>query len=459
MICRLSFLRCPQQYGLRRFWAIVLVTCLFLGAVAFARAEGERETRPVNLVLIMADDMGYECVGANGGGSYQTPNLDRMAEQGMRFTNCHSQPLCTPSRVQIMTGRYNSENYVRFGFLDPQETTFANALRQAGYATCIVGKWQLDGGFDAPDHFGFDEYCLWQLTRRPNRYPNPGLEINGREVDYRDGEYGPDLVSDYGCDFIERHRDEPFLLYYPMILPHWPFEPTPDSSDWDPTARREDKREKGANRTSKKHFADMVAYTDKMAGKIIEKIDALGLSENTLILFTGDNGTMDTIYSLLDGKEIRGGKRWTLDVGTHVPLIARWPGKIAEGTVETDLIDFSDFYPTLLDVADVAPDESKKLDGRSFLPQLLGKEGNPRRWIYCWYYRNGDIDGKYRDKQVGEFARTEHYKYYRNGEFYNTAEDPREEQPLEESSLTEKEQDIRAMLKEVVRRYAREPST
>jgi arylsulfatase A len=440
------------------FVAIVLLSGLFRTGRSLVAAEASQENQRPNLVLIMADDMGYECVTANGGGSYATPHLDRMAEQGMRFTNCHSQPLCTPSRVQIMTGRYNSENYIRFGFLDPEETTFANALRQKGYATCIVGKWQLKGGFDGPDHFGFDEYCLWQLTRRPNRYPNPGLEINGEEVDFRNGEYGPDIVSDYGCEFIERHRDEPFLLYYPMILPHWPFEPTPDSDDWDPTARREDAREKGANRTSKKHFADMVAYTDKMVGKVIEKIDALGLSENTLVIFTCDNGTMDTIYSLLEGKEVRGGKRWTLDVGTHVPLIARWPRTIPEGTVETDLIDFSDFYPTLLDVADVSPTEEKSLDGRSFLPQLLGEEGNPRQWIYCWYYRNGDVDGNYDEKQAGEFARTEHYKYYRDGRFYQTEKDPREKNPLEDASLTAREKEIRRMLEKVVQRYARDAS-
>ena len=123
-----------------------------------------------NIVLIMADDMGYECVGANGSTFYKTPHLDRLAASGMRFEHAYSQPICTPSRVQIMTGRYNHRNYTRFGHLASTEITFANVLRKAGYKTCIAGKWQLRGGFEAPGKFGFDEYCLWQLTRRPCRH-------------------------------------------------------------------------------------------------------------------------------------------------------------------------------------------------------------------------------------------------------------------------------------------------
>ena len=120
-----------------------------------------------NIVFIMADDFGYECVGANGGTSYQTPVLDQMAKEGMRFEHCYSQPICTPSRVKLMTGISNMRNYGKFGFLDPKQTTFANLLKKEGYATCIVGKWQLQGGLEGPNKFGFDEYCLWQLNRRP----------------------------------------------------------------------------------------------------------------------------------------------------------------------------------------------------------------------------------------------------------------------------------------------------
>ena len=261
---------------------------------AAARASRDRP----NIILIMADDMGYECVRANGGTSFQTPALDELAKTGVRFEHCYSQPLCTPSRVQIMTGIYNVRNYVKFGVLDRKQRTFAQVLKEAGYATCIAGKWQLGNEGDAPQHFGFDESCLWQHTRgardrkkRDTRYPNPHVEVNGKAVDYTNGEYGPDLVSDFLCEFMARNKDKPLLAYYPMILPHNPFVPTPDSKD--PKCRD--------NQTN---FQDMVAHIDKVVGKIAAKLDELGIRDNTLVLFTGDNGTAGAIRSQLNGREV-----------------------------------------------------------------------------------------------------------------------------------------------------------
>ncbi len=199
---------------------------------------GVASDRP-NVVLIMADDFGFECVTSNGGESYKTPNLDRMAAEGVRFENCHVQPLCTPTRVQMMTGIYNVRNYTRFGELDPKATTFGHLFQDAGYATGICGKWQLGYEDGLPRHFGFQESCLWQHTRRPPRYANPGLEYNAKPRDFHDGEYGPQLVNDWALGFIERHRKRPFFLYYPMILTHDPFQPTPDSGNWDPAAEGE----------------------------------------------------------------------------------------------------------------------------------------------------------------------------------------------------------------------------
>ncbi|MFG0334392.1 MAG: sulfatase-like hydrolase/transferase [Maioricimonas sp. JB049] len=362
--CLRTLRRQPPASGARAARGLpilaVLLLCLVLHPVA---VQADDDTRP-NIVLIMADDMGYECVGANGGTSYATPHLDRMAETGLRFTNAHSQPICTPTRVQIMTGLYNHRNYIRFGLLDPGATTFAHVLKRAGYTTCIAGKWQLKGGMEGPGHFGFDEYCLWQLTRRPSRFPNPGLEINGKEIDYNDGEYGPDIVSDYLCDFIERNRNRPFFAYYPMILPHWPFEPTPDSPDWDPSAEGI-QRGHGKNR----YFADMVTYTDKMVGKIFEKLDALGLRENTLVIFTGDNGTYTGIRSRMGNRKVKGGKGKTTDNGTHVPFIASWPGTI-EPDVADDLVDFTDILPTLADLAVAERPADIPFDGYSLVPVL-----------------------------------------------------------------------------------------
>jgi arylsulfatase A len=443
-VCRPPHRRAPRlaRWG-ERLVLLAAWTALLLGAPSESAAADDPPSRP-NVVLIMADDLGYECLGCNGGTSYRTPHLDRLAAGGMRFVNCHAQPLCTPSRVQLMTGLYNQRNYIRFGVLAPDAVTFAHILKQAGYATCVAGKWQLEGGLQAPQRFGFDEYCLWQLTRRPGRYPNPGLEINGQVVDYTQGEYGPDLVSDYLCDFIERHRERPFFAYYPMILPHWPFEPTPDSPDWDPTSR-------GVltGQGQARYFADMVAYTDKMVGKIVRKLEELGLRERTLVLFTADNGTATQITSRMGDRVVRGGKGSTTDAGTHVPLIASWPGTITAGQTSTALVDFTDFLPTLAEAtgAKIPSEVAAALDGRSFLPVLLGKQPRHRDWIYCWYSRNGGPEGE-------ELARDERFKLYRDGRFFDILADPDEKQPLPNDQLRGAAADAHRKLAAVLQRFA-----
>ncbi len=438
---------------------LLIVLFLMLGWLGSAANGAQNAAKPAsakkrpNIVLIMADDMGFECVGANGDSQYKTPVLDRLSKEGMRFTHCHSQPICTPSRVQIMTGIYNSRNYLRFGLLDPTAITFAHILKDAGYATCVVGKWQLKGGFEGPKRFGFDEYCLWQLTRRPNRFPNPGLEINGKEVDFKNGEYGPDIVTDYACDFIERHKDgdKPFFVYYPMMLPHWPFEPTPDSKEWDPKARVNDKAEKSGKGVHPKFFSHMVTYTDKMVGKLEKKLVEAGLRDNTLLIFTGDNGTYTGITSKFNGEALPGGKGKTTFNGTHVPLIAHWPGKIKAGQVCEDLIDFSDFLPTLASFAGAEVPKKLRIDGISFAPQLLGQKGTPRYWSYCWYYRNGKVG----EKGGGEFARSKDYKLYLDGRFFDRKNDKWEKNPLDISKLTTEQRAIHKQLEDVVNRYTR----
>ncbi len=392
----------------------------------------ESNDRP-NIVLIMADDLGFECIGANGGTSYKTPVLDKLAGEGVRFEHCYSQPICTPSRVKLMTGIYNVRNYAEFGLLEKSQTTFANILRDAGYATCITGKWQLGKSKTLPDHFGFDEHCLWQLFRRPSRYPNPGMEVNGEAIDYSPG-YGPDVATEYAIDFINRHRDKPFLLYYPMILTHCPFEPTPDSADWDPNSKGS-KTYKG----DPKYFGDMVAYMDKQVGRVLDQLDRVGVRENTLVLFTGDNGTDEPVVSMMRGRQVAGAKGHTTDGGTHVPMIAHWKGKTTKGTVCNDVIDFSDFLPTMCQAAGTVVPDSLNIDGRSFLPQLIGESGNPRDWIYVWYARNGGAKGK-------EFTRNQRYKLYRGGEFYDIEQDVLEKNPLDRRELTS---DIRAVQDEL----------
>ena len=406
--------------------AIRLASLLLLGlpACAWLAADSTVAAQRPNLILVMADDLGYETIGANGGTSYKTPVLDNLAATGARFTHCYVQPLCTPTRVQLMTGQYNIRNYITFGNMDPQATTFGNLLHDAGYATCIVGKWQLGRDPGLPKQFGFDEHCLWQHTRRPPRYANPGLEINGVEKDFTAGEYGPDIVHDYALDFIERNKSQPFFLYYPMMLTHGPYQPTPDSPDWDPATMGEN------TKLHARHFGEMVEYMDKLMGKLVARLEELGLRNNTLLLFVGDNGTGRGTRSMMGDRVVIGGKGTTTEAGMHVPLIASWPGKAAAGRVSEDLVDSTDFLPTLLEAADVQPPAGLKLDGRSFWPQLSGEPGQPREWIYSWYSPRQDAN-----TNIREFAFNQHYKLYRHGEFFNLQQDIEEQRPLSVAAL------------------------
>jgi arylsulfatase A len=393
----------------------------FLLAAVVSLAAAAAPAKP-NVILILADDFGYECVGANGGTSYRTPHLDRLAAGGVRFERCFVQPLCTPTRVQLMTGIYNIRNYINFGNMDPEAETFAHHFRRAGYATGIAGKWQLGQDVGLPRKLGFDENCLWQHTRRPPRFANPGLEYDGVERDFSNGEYGPDLVQDWALDFIRRKKDGPFLLYYPMILTHDPFQPVPGGPGWDPKAIGEQ-----VNRNVK-HFADMVAHMDGHIGQLTAHLDKLGLRDNTMIVFVGDNGTGVQVTSRMGERAVPGGKGRTTAAGMHVPLIASWPGKFRAGHVVGDLIDSTDFLPTLLAAAGL-PATKLAIDGRSFAPQLRGERGEPREWYYSWYSRNGEL------RSAREFAATKRFKLYRTGEFFDTSADPDEKAPLAVASL------------------------
>jgi len=391
-------------------------------AAWFQPLDAADVVRP-NIILIMVDDFGYECVTANGGESYQTPTLDRLAASGVRFEHCHVQPLCTPTRVQLMTGRYNVRNYLNFGTLRRTETTFGSLMKKAGYVTGICGKWQLGHESDSPQHFGFNESCLWQQTRRPPRYANPGLEYNGVEKDFNHGEYGPTLVNDFALDFISRNQRGPFMLYYPMILTHNPFQPTPDSPEWDPTVNDENKKQ------NPKHFADMTAYMDKMIGRVVSRLEALKIRDNTLLMVIGDNGTNREITSQFRGTSYKGGKGSTTQAGTHVPFIANWPATMKSGRVSRDLISSTDFLPTMCAVAGL--EKPANVDGVSFLPELLGDSGLRRDWLYTWYSPRQQAD-----LTVQECAFDHHYKLYRTGEFYDLAADPFEKQSLNRDKLS-----------------------
>lgn len=412
-----------------------LILALLLGAVILPAMAQER---PPNIVLLMADDMGYECLSANGSLSYKTPFLDQLAQEGIRFNYAISQPLCTPSRVKIMTGRYNYRNYKSFGYLDVNEKTFGNLLKEAGYATCVVGKWQLNGVnskfetseremLNRPHHFGFDEYCLWNfIGGSGDRYADPNLYQNGRHLNGLEDAYGPDVVSDYAVDFMKRNQDKPFLVYYPMILTHSPFLPTPDSREWNDI----NLRKKG----NKRFFKDMVEYTDKIVRKLVFAIEELGLSENTIFIFTADNGTHYSITTKTVNGLVRGGKGTMPDAGTRVPMVVYNPSRIKRGIEYNELFQFNDFLPTLAEAAGIPiPDGS---DGTSFYPLFSNQNQRPRETVFIHY---DPLKRANNDQWYGRFVRNKKYKLYNDDRFYNIDEDPDEKHPIPDSDLTKKE--------------------
>lgn len=407
----------------------------------------QEKSNPPNIILIMADDIGYEAIGTYGNTNYSTPRIDQMAAEGMQFNYCYAQPLCTPSRVKIMTGKYNFRNYSEFGRLDPDETTFAHILKSKGYATAIAGKWQLKGDEYAPYKAGFDEYHLWQITFTSynERYKNPRVMENGALKKYNAGEYGPQLHTNFLKNFMEKNKDQPFFAYYPMALVHRPYVPSPDSKDYETVAIPGDGN---AHKTvsDPKYFADEVAYMDRIVGELIDKTIELGIADNTLIIFTGDNGTGKGIRSQMGSKTIIGAKGSTNKYGTHVPLVAYWAGSISPGQQNDNLVDFSDFLPTIADAAGIELPETFVSDGVSYYPQLKGDFSNTREWVFCHYDPGKE---KYPKKR---FVQNQEWKLYESGLFFNVKKDPEERKPIVENKLTSETRLIKENFQQVLNR-------
>lgn len=376
---------------------------LFLTVVTAAAAAKDKP----NVVLIMADDIAYDNIGCYGSSHFKTPRLDELARTGVKFNYCYSEPVCTASRVKIMTGRDNIRNYTQFGRLDPNEETFGTMMKEAGYATAIAGKWQLhgNGGVLAPD-CGFDTFCLWNYPgSERERYWNPSLIRDGKKVPTTEASYGPDICTDHLIEFIETNKDRPFFAYYPMISVHSPFLPTPDSQD-------------RSSKNAAENYRDMVTYMDKCVGRLVDALDRNGLRENTIVIFTTDNGTGRGLKYPFKGETRAGEKAWPTDGGCHAPLIVNCPGTVATGTETNDLVDFSDVMPTLAEVGKAKlPDVT--LDGRSFWPQCVGKAGSPREWIFQYYYpKFKDAAKKHgAGKPYIIWAQDQHYKLYSHGRF------------------------------------------
>ncbi len=431
---------------------------LTAGTLAFAQTA--RARRP-NIVMILADDMGYECLGSYGSTTYKTPRLDKLAAEGVRFTHAYAQPLCTPTRMQLMTGQQNFRNWRAFGVMDPKEITFGHLMSAQGYKTCIAGKWQLYS-YNPPDYqpewrgkgkppkdAGFDEYCLWhawQTEDKGSRYADPTFDENG-QIKTLKGKYGEDVFCDYINRFVERHRHEPFFVYYPMTLTHPPFMPTPRSAEW----ARENRL-----KPDPKHYKDMVEYMDEVVGRVVDNLDRLGLRENTLILFYSDNGTPVGVRSQLGSRVVDGGKGLTTDAGMRVPLIVDWRGVTRvtpSGKVLPDLVDSTDFLPTMFDAIGAKLPPDRVADGHSFMPQLRGQKGTPREWIYCHYDpRPGHDKDQY---GLLIFARNQRYKLYSDGRLFDIDADVLEEHPLAPGAAAP----VRKKLQAVIDKYAHDRSS
>lgn len=379
------------------------VFSMSMSSYANLNSSTSKSDKP-NIIFILADDIGIEGINSFGG-EYYTPNIDKLAEDGISFTNAYATPLSSPSRTRIMTGIENGKNYKAFAYLDPTQKTFGNALKQAGYVTGVVGKWQLEGnGFDGrkgmtPRQAGFDSSLLWQENMTTNwmakgsRYWGPTLSLNGHLSTIESG-FGPDYENKFAMQFIHKNKDKPFFLYYPMVLVHRPFVPTPDSMN---------------AQTKKDRFSGMVTYMDKKVGELVSYLKKEHLYKNTVIVFTGDNGTGRAIYSTRNGHTIRGGKGFPTLNGTHVPMIVSWPAKLPKNVKKDSLFDVMDIYPTIADIAD-HPVKKGTIDGISQLPVLEGKVKSVRDWIYMHYAPVWIF-------KPARFIFNQHWKLYGSGKF------------------------------------------
>jgi len=354
-----------------------------------------------NIILILADDLGIEALNSYGGRGVRTPHLDKLATGGMLFTHCFANPACSPSRAELLTGTYPSFNGVQHvlgkwdddTYLDPNQfNSFANQLKKAGYATAVAGKWNISWleRNDTVKAFGFDEHCLWQMYDRNgvkrSRFYKPYFRINGKVEETSIAErFGPDVLTDFMIDFMKRKKDRPFLVYYPALLVHTPYIRVPGGPETNTLP--DSKQKKGPE-----CFPEMVEYLDKNVGRLVNAVDELGISNNTIVIFCADNGTHGPVTSIWGENitRIKGGKMTMTDRGSRVPLIVSWPNKIKPGTRCDDLVELADFLPTFLEIAS-APKPVQRVHGQSFFPQLLGKEQPSKQWVHIEYKNDRQI--------------------------------------------------------------------
>ena len=384
--------------------------------------------RRPNVLFILADDLGWRDLGCYGSTFYETPNIDRLARQSMRFTDAYAAcPVCSPTRASILTGKYPQRVAATdyFGAAGPdkwrrntrllpapysdrlplEEVTLAEAFKEAGYATFFAGKWHLGPEGFWPENQGFDINMGGTDKGGPyggNKYFSP--YGNPRLPDGPPGEHLPDRLAAETVKFIESSKDKPFFAYLSFYSVHTPLMARPDlRAKYEQKARSV--RHEGPAwvpegsrlaRQVQDHavYAGMVEAMDQAVGKVLAALDRLGLADNTIVIFTSDNGGLSTSEgSPTSNVPLRAGKGWLYEGGIRVPLIIRWPGVTAPGSVCGQPVTSTDFYPTLLEVAGLPLRPAQHLDGVSLVSLLRGTGAPEREGIYWHYPHYGNQGG------------------------------------------------------------------
>ena len=371
----------------------LLAFALFAHMVFASQATKQKP----NILFIMLDDLGKEWISCYGAEDIETPNIDALAAGGMKFNNAYSMPQCTPSRATLLTGKYPWRNgYVNhwdvprwgIGYFDwkhKENTTFARLMKDLGYKTCAAGKWQINDFRIEPQAMkkhGFDDWAMWTGWESGNppsgeRYQDPYINTPAGSKTYK-GKFGPDIYTDHIIQFMKEHKKDPMCLYLPMTLPHTPFVVTPD--------------EPKASSKLDRHKA-MVRYIDKLIGKLVKALEELAIRDNTILIFTTDNGTVGSITGTLNGTKVQGGKSKEKESGICAPFIVNCPGLVPAGKVTDALTDFSDLLPTFVELGGGKVPEDLVVDGQSIAPLILGKEkDSKRKWIMALGFGKGKLD-------------------------------------------------------------------
>ncbi len=441
-----------------------LKTAALIGSL-FAAVSSNAAEQP-NVIFILIDDLnqygmpayGAETVSAVNGEfkptKLESPAIDRLAKSGIRCEQAYTYPICEPTRVALLSGMHNGRNFVYPKAIHESQITISDVFKRAGYVTGMFGKWKQSRGTKAIpgnryiSEFGWDEYCCFDVVDEGRRFIEPNLVVNGKITDLTgmDPEtgrrwYGPDVVNRAALKFLDDHKDDPFFLYYPLMLVHDEHTPTPDTEpksaydDFDlHTKVAEWMPYPGDDR---KYFPDMLRYMDKLVGKILTKLDELGLRENTLVVIMGDNGAKECFeFTAKDGSKRIGRKGHSRDGGEHVGLIFSWPGKVPagkSGEIRTyeGLVDIVDIYPTLAEACGIEIPGKELIDGISAWPQISGKKTAPdRQFIYHWFNGNrpmSDTSKAIEYAFTADFKRYAPHDKYADGRFFDLRTDIEEE--------------------------------